>query len=91
MHDVALGAGQADVSQTRSSSLRTRVKDVLARAALVRCRYGGRCPLGTTDCLVVREQGAHRPSSSYLAQMYRKEPHMPPVTSITIRAEVRGV
>jgi hypothetical protein len=26
MHDVALGAGQADVSQTRSSSLRTRVK-----------------------------------------------------------------
>jgi hypothetical protein len=32
MHYVALGAGQADVSQTRSSSLRTRVKDVLARA-----------------------------------------------------------
>jgi hypothetical protein len=32
MYDVALGAGQADVSQTRSSSLRTRVKDVLARA-----------------------------------------------------------
>jgi hypothetical protein len=26
MHDVALGAGQADVSQTRSSSFRTRVK-----------------------------------------------------------------
>jgi hypothetical protein len=33
MHDVALGAGQADVSQTRSSSLRTRVKDVVTRAA----------------------------------------------------------
>ena len=32
MHDVALGAGQAYVFQTRSSSLRTRVKDVLARA-----------------------------------------------------------
>jgi hypothetical protein len=33
MHDVALGAGQADVSQTRSSSLRTRVKDVLILVA----------------------------------------------------------
>jgi hypothetical protein len=32
MHDVALGAGQADAFQTRSSSFRTRVKDVLARA-----------------------------------------------------------
>jgi hypothetical protein len=28
MHDVALGAGQADVSQKRSASLRTGVKDV---------------------------------------------------------------
>jgi SRSO17 transposase len=34
MHDAALGAGQADVSQTRSSLLRTRVKDVLTRAVL---------------------------------------------------------
>jgi hypothetical protein len=33
MHNVALGAGQAGVFHTRSSSLRTRVKDVLARAA----------------------------------------------------------
>jgi hypothetical protein len=33
MHNVALGAGQTGVFQTRSSSLRTRVKDVLARAA----------------------------------------------------------
>jgi hypothetical protein len=33
MHYVALGAGQADISQTRSSSLRTRVKDVVTRAA----------------------------------------------------------
>jgi restriction system protein len=32
MHNMALGAGQAGVFQTRSSSLRTRVKDVLARA-----------------------------------------------------------
>jgi hypothetical protein len=31
MHDVALGAGQADVSQTRSSSLRTDVNDVVTR------------------------------------------------------------
>jgi hypothetical protein len=38
MHYVALGAGQADVSQTRSSSLRTRVKDVLARAVGVTFR-----------------------------------------------------
>jgi hypothetical protein len=30
---VALGAGQADVCQTRASSLRTRVKDVVTRAA----------------------------------------------------------
>ena len=29
MHGAALGAGQADVSQTRSASLRTRVKDVV--------------------------------------------------------------
>jgi hypothetical protein len=34
MHDAALGAGQADVFQTRSSSLRTRVKDVVTRAEL---------------------------------------------------------
>jgi hypothetical protein len=33
MHDVALGAGQAHVFQTRSSSLRTRVKNVVTRAA----------------------------------------------------------
>jgi hypothetical protein len=32
MHYAALGAGQADVFQTRSSSLRTRVKDVVTRA-----------------------------------------------------------
>ena len=32
MHYVTLEAGQADVSQTRSSSLRTRVKDVVTRA-----------------------------------------------------------
>jgi len=32
MHDVALGAGHADIYQTRSSSLRTRVKDVVTRA-----------------------------------------------------------
>ena len=36
MHYVALGAGQTDVSQTRSSLLRTRVKDVVTRAG----RYG---------------------------------------------------
>ena len=35
MHYVALGAGQADVSQTRSSSLRSRVKDVGSSALLV--------------------------------------------------------
>ena len=29
MHYAALGAGQADVSQTRWSALRTRVEDVL--------------------------------------------------------------
>ena len=34
MHYVALGAGQADVFQTRSSSLRTRGKDVVTRAVL---------------------------------------------------------
>jgi hypothetical protein len=34
MHDVALGAGRANVFQTRSASLRTGVNDVLARAAL---------------------------------------------------------
>jgi hypothetical protein len=33
MHDVALGAGQADAFQTRSSSFRTRVKDVLILVA----------------------------------------------------------
>jgi hypothetical protein len=32
---AALGAGQADISQTRSSSFPTRVKDVLARAGMV--------------------------------------------------------
>jgi hypothetical protein len=32
MHYVALGAAQADVSQTRSASLPTSVKDVLTRA-----------------------------------------------------------
>src|SRR5215475_13645923 len=37
MHNVALGAGQAGVFQTRSSSLRTRVKDVLARAGQKAC------------------------------------------------------
>jgi hypothetical protein len=31
---AALGAGQADISRTRSASFPTRVKDVLARAAL---------------------------------------------------------
>jgi hypothetical protein len=33
----------------------------------------------------------YRPSSGYLAQMYRKEPHVPPVTSIRILAETTGV
>ena len=33
MGRIALGAGHADISQTRSSSFPTRVKDVLARAA----------------------------------------------------------
>ena len=33
MHDAALGAGQADVSETRSASLRTDVNDVVTRFA----------------------------------------------------------
>jgi hypothetical protein len=33
MRRAALGAGHTDVSQTRSSSLPTRVKDVVTRAA----------------------------------------------------------
>ena len=32
MRHAALDAGQADVSQTRSASLRTEVKDVVTRA-----------------------------------------------------------
>jgi hypothetical protein len=40
MHYAALGAGQADVFQTRSSSLRTRVKDVVTRAAPVTSAVG---------------------------------------------------
>ena len=35
MRRTALGASQDDVSQTRSSSLPTRVKDVVTRAALI--------------------------------------------------------
>jgi hypothetical protein len=36
---VALGAGYADVSQTRSASLRTRVNDVVTRVPY-RCAVG---------------------------------------------------
>jgi hypothetical protein len=41
MHYTALGAGQADVSRTRSSSLRTRVKDVVTRAGTSRFGWLG--------------------------------------------------
>jgi hypothetical protein len=39
MHDVALEAGHADVSQIRSSSLRTRVKDVGSSSFLVNTEW----------------------------------------------------
>jgi hypothetical protein len=39
MPDVALGAGQADVSQTRSSSLRTRVKPSELLSSIVREKF----------------------------------------------------
>src|SRR4029453_3344024 len=61
MHDVALGAGQADVFQTRSSSLRTRVKDVVTRAAPGAYTRRSGPPAGATPVLLEERQVGQGP------------------------------
>ena len=67
MHDVALGAGQAHVFQTRSSSLRTRVKNVVTRAAvLCHIMHWGLSRGDTLTCAQGEFQGPVRHLSLYV-------------------------